>query len=382
MKISFESQLLQEKEKTGIAWVADSLLKELIKDNEHEYYLNYFLLKNKYNLYQPYMDRYEDMGFRLRRCKWFSYAVYKMLWSFVPIPYSSFFGKDTDITVFFNYYIPPGVKGKKITFIHDMAYKVYPETVRKKTKIILDLNVERSCKTADRIITISEFSKSEIIKHLNVPEEKITVMPCGVDRERFYYDGSDYSRKVAENYGIKRDYFLYLGTLEPRKNITRIVSAYAKLKEENGVVPLLVLAGRKGWMYDEIFDIVKQLNLDNDVIFTDYVKNEDVPWLMREAKVFLFPSLYEGFGLPPLEAMACGTPVITSKVSSLPEVVGDAGILVDPYSVDEIKDAMYKYMSDNEFYKESVLKGLKRGELFTWKKSSDIIKKVFEELEN
>ena len=148
------------------------------------------------------------------------------------------------------------------------------------------------------------------------------------------------------------------------------------------MVPLLVLAGRKGWMYDEIFDIVKQLNLDNDVIFTDYVKNEDVPWLMREAKVFLFPSLYEGFGLPPLEAMACGTPVITSKVSSLPEVVGDAGILVDPYSVDEIKDAMYKYMSDNEFYKESVLKGLKRGELFTWKKSSDIIKKVYEELEN
>ena len=218
--------------------------------------------------------------------------------------------------------MPPGVRGKSVTVIHNMAYMAYPETVNKKTRNWLRLTMKGSCRRADAVVTVSEFSKREIIRYLGVSPEKITVVYNGVDLGFYRSDyGEDQVEQAKKRYHIAGEYFLYLGTLEPRKNVERIIEAYALLKEEGDVqLPFLVIAGGKGWLYETIFERVKELDLENQIIFTGYVAEPDVPLLMNGAKAFLFPSLYEGFGIPPIEAMACGTAVITSNAASLPEV--------------------------------------------------------------
>lgn len=382
MKIAFESQLFLGGNKTGIGWCADNIVKELAADPEYQCQCDYMAYHQEEGQRYP-VHEYEEYGVKMNPCKWFHPLIYKLIWPFFPIPYSLFFGSDRQITQFFNFVVPPGVKGKKVTIVHDMAYKAYPETVYYKTRRWLQLTLKGSCRRADAIITVSEFSKQEIVKYLGVKPEKITVMPNGVDLELYHPNYTEEQvGSVKDHYKIQGDYFLYLGTLEPRKNIERVIEAYDCLLKENAYkdIPKLVLAGGKGWLYDSIFETVHKLKIENQVIFTGYVDAEEVPVLMKGAKAFLFPSLYEGFGMPPLEAMACGTTVITSNCSSLPEVVGDAGILVDPLSVDEIKAAMARVMSDEALCMELGKKGIERAQKYTWKHSVEILKQVYEKL--
>lgn len=382
MKISFDVQLFLKGEKTGIAWCADNLIKELTKNKNNEYTLNYFKTKQASEKINN-LDVYRKSGCIDNACTYFNDVIYKLLWNILPIGYSLFFGKNTDITQFFNYAIPPGVKGKKITIIYDMAYKSVPETVRKKTRRWLQLTVEKSCKRADRIITISEFSKSEIMKYLHVSNEKIVVMPMGVDQNLYHsnYD-TDQIKLVKEKYKINGQYFLYLGTLEPRKNIERIIEAYSIFLERNSLTatPCLVLAGGKGWMYDSIFEKVKRLGIEDKVIFTGYVLEDEAPVLMCGAKCFIFPSLYEGFGMPVIEAMSCGTPVITSNTTSLKEVGGDAAIKVNPLNTVEITDAMETLTKEENYAEKYRAKGLEHARKYTWKEAASILSNVYEEL--
>ena len=382
MKVSFESQLLMEAEKTGIGWVADEVIRAIRKlEPDWELQLNYFKLRNRSAGRPAAMEEYIRLGFR-DVCAFFSYSGYKMMWNVVRIPYSFFFGKDSDVTFFFNYYIPPGVKGKKVTIFHDMTYKVYPETVRTRTRMMLNANMLNACKRADKIIAVSEFTKQEIMKYLPVEADRIVVMPNGVKLDKFRPDYTEEEVAAArERNHLPEKYLLYLGTLEPRKNIERLIDAYGLLRKEQEDVPKLVLAGRKGWLYDTIFEKVKTLGLEQDVIFTGYVSNADAPLLMKGAVAFVFPSIYEGFGMPPLEAMACGTPVLTSNVSSLPEVVGDCGVLVDPYSVDEIKEGLKRLVNDDKLRADLSERGIRRAQTFTWERSAEIVCKVFRELQ-
>lgn len=382
MKTAFEAQLLLDENKTGIGWLAHNVassMKNMASDNE--YTMNFFLLSKKRKRHEKAIDEYKKMGFKINSCKWFNYVIYKMLWSFIPVAYSLFFGKKADATVFFNYYIPPGVKGKKVTMIHDMTYKVFPETVNKKTLYMLNMNMKKSCQRADKIITISQFSKLEIMKYMKVEESRIAVMPVGVKHEIFRVcEEKGKIKAVTHKYGIDGEYFLYLGTLEPRKNIERMIDAYAKLKSEVPSAPKFVLAGRKGWLYDTIFEKVKKYNLEDSVIFTGYVEAFEAPLLMNGALAFMFVSLYEGFGMPALEAMACGTAVITANAASLPEVVGDCALVVDPYSVEDISWAMKMVFENNVLREELIKKGLKRSESFTWEKSAKAVLEVIENL--
>ncbi len=380
MKISFDAQLLIKGNKTGIGWCAENILMKLPHIEGVKYQLNCFTLG--YNTEQlKDIEKYQLLGYLLKKCTWFHDKIYKVLSALGHIPYSFLFGNDSDITVFFNYVIPPGVKGKKIVFIYDMVYKAYPETVRGRTKNILNISLKKSCDRADHIITISEFSKREIIKYLDIPESKITIMPCGVDLSTYHPHYSEQEiKKVNLQYKISGDYLLYLGTLEPRKNIERLVDAYSQLKDEMPNIPKLVLAGGKGWLYNNIFEKVKSLQIGEDVVFTGYVKAEDSPILIKGARAFLFPSIYEGFGMPPLEAMACGTPVLVSNVASLPEVVGDAGIQVDPFSIEGIKSGLKQIIMDLNLRKELSRKGLERVKTYTWDKSVEVVHKVLEEV--
>ncbi len=380
LKIAFDAQLLIKGDKTGIGWCTENILMRMPEVSDNSYELNYFSLGYSKEQLEN-VAKYSKLGYQINKCAWFHNAVYRIMWNFFSVPYSLFFGKGADVTLFFNYVIPPGVKGKKITIVHDMAYKAYPETVRKRTRQLLTMALEKSCARADKIITVSKFSKQEIIKYLGIDADKIVVMPNGVDFSLYHPDYTEEEvKRVKEMYQIEGKYLLYLGTLEPRKNIERLVQAYAKLKYEMPEAPKLVLAGRKGWMYDCIFETVKSLKLEKDVIFTGYIEAENAPILIKGAEIFLFPSLYEGFGMPPIEAMACGTPVVVSNVSSLPEVVGDAGILVDPFSVESIRDGIKNLISNDILRTKLIKSGLERVKKYTWHQAVMILQDVFSEL--
>lgn len=293
------------------------------------------------------------------------------MWNFIPVPYSFFFREKADATIFFNYAIPPGVKGRKIAFIHDMAYIACPETVRARTRNFLNLSMKRTCLRADKIVTISEFSKREIMKYLPVSEEKIEVISLGVDERRFHTGyTTEQKQKIVKKYRIPELYFLFLGTIEPRKNLERLICAYALLCKENDSVPHLVLAGRKGWLCESIFAAVKNLNLEGKIHFLGYVASEDLPVLLSGAELFLFPSLYEGFGLPILEAMACGVPVVTSNVASLPEVAGNAAVLVSPLEISSIKEGISLAFGDSKVRERLVSEGLEQVKKFSWEETA------------
>ncbi len=379
--ISFEVSPLVNDVKTGIGYCESGQVTEISKAHSgtDRIKFEFFSLRNhdrKLARIEPYlMDNCEINMSR------FSGFVYKAVSTFIPLPYSWFFGKGSDITHFFNYIVPPFVHGKKVVTIHDMVYKAFPETMNSKTRILLNLAMNKSMKRADVVVTDSEFSRSEIIKYFPQYRDKVEVVPCGVDCDMFKpIQDRSIIEKVKANHNIKGKYFLYLGTLEPRKNLTRLVKAYEILSRRKEDCPLLVLAGGKGWLYDEIFEEVNKSGLGDKVIFTQYIPGEEICPLMNGAEAFVFPSLYEGFGMPPLEAMACGTPVIVSGSASLPEVVGDCGLIVDAYSEESIADAMEKIADNEELRKQLSEKGISRAREFSWKKSAEKLYTIYERL--
>lgn len=311
----------------------------------------------------------------------FSGYIYRAVSNFLPVPYKHFFGKKADITHFFNYIVPPAVHGKTVVTVHDMVYKAFPETVRARTKYMLDSGLKRSMKRADLIVTDSEFSKAEIIKYFPQHENKLRVVPCGVDLEKFRpCETPERIPEVKKSLEIEGDYFLYLGTIEPRKNLERLIEAYHIFSQRVSDAPKLVLAGGKGWLYDSIFAKVKELKLDKQVIFTKYIPAEDMNPLMCGALAFVFPSIYEGFGMPPLEAMACGVPVLSSGEASLPEVTGDCAVICDAYSAESIAEGLMKLCSDESLRADLSRRGIERAKTFTWDKSAEILHNVYKEL--
>lgn len=185
--------------------------------------------------------------------------------------------------------------------------------------------------------------------------------------------------EVKSSLGINGEYFLYLGTIEPRKNLERLISAYHILTQRIQDAPKLVLAGGKGWLYDSIFQRVSDLKLADKVLFTKYIPSEDMNPLMCGALAFVFPSIYEGFGMPPLEAMACGVPVLASNAASLPEVTGDCGVICDAYSEESIADGLYTLYNDTALRAELSIRGRKRAEGFSWERSAEILYKAYKE---
>lgn len=231
-------------------------------------------------------------------------------------------------------------------------------------------------------MTISRFSKGEIIKYLGINKEQISIVPCALDHKVYHpHYTSTQIQEVRNRYGISSEYFLYVGTIEPRKNLERLIGAYAKLCRIKKQVPKLVLAGKKGWLCDGIYKKAQSLGMQRQILFIGYVPQEDSPVLMCGAKAFVFPSLYEGFGMPPLEAMACGAPVITSNTTALREVAQDAAITVNPKSEKEICQAMQLILEERAYGKELRRRGLKRAAGYTWAKSAAMLLEVYQKLE-
>lgn len=382
MKIAFDMHPLISDVITGIGYCEAGLVNALTSAYpDNTYYFDYFAYRNKEEKKRRLNPYFKENC--IHNTAFFSGFAYRAATTVLPIPYSLFFGRKADVTHFFNYITPPGVHGKKVVTVHDMVYKAFPETMRTRTRKLLETGLEKSMKRADMVVTDSEFSMSEIIRYFPQFEGKIRVVPCGVDSGRFFPVNDEIAvDAVKKKFGIKGDYFLYLGTIEPRKNLERLISAYAQFHDNAGTdsVPKLVLAGGKGWLYDSIFERVRELELQHMVMFTQYIPSEDMCPLMNGALAFVFPSVYEGFGMPPLEAMACGTPVLSSVEASLPEVVGDCAVSVDAYSVSSIAKGLELLYSDEQLRKGLSERGLERAKQFTWENAGKKLYEVYKEI--
>jgi len=259
--------------------------------------------------------------------------------------------------------LPPFVSARMVTTIPDIAYEHYPEFFPSYQRAWSRLLIRSAARRADHIITVSEHSKRDIAETYGVNPDRITVTSEAAG-ENFYPRPKDQAQEIVQRYGVKGNFILYLGRLQGRKNLTCLVNAYSLIRKQ-GCEHKLVMAGRP----DSLFEITKQrirdLGLDQEILLPGYVSQEDVPWFYSAADVFVYPSLYEGFGLPVLEAMACGLPVITSRGSSLEEVAGAAGLLVDPLDELSIANAMRHLLSNSELRARISEAGLKRSAAFS-----------------
>ncbi|MFT5874315.1 MAG: glycosyltransferase involved in cell wall biosynthesis [Clostridium sp.] len=368
--------------RSGIGIYTYNIVKNLAGIKGIEFYgeIFSFLGKNKLD------ENYKELHIKLNMCKLLSYGIYRRIWSRLPFKYNTILNSHSDIYHFFDYIVPPKIEGKVITTIHDMTYTIYPEMVEEKTMKRIKKGIEYSVKRADKIITVSESSKKDIVEFLGVDEKKIEVVYNGVEYERF---SASYTKEqqftVKNKYSIPEKYILYMGTLEPRKNIESIISAFSKLIVNNNIYSeeiKLVIAGKKGWLYESIFKLVQKLSLENKVVFTDYIEEEDKPLIYNMASIFIFPSIYEGFGIPVIEAMASSVPVITSTTSSLPEVAGDAAILVNPKDIDSMAKAMKQVLEDKDIRQSMIEKGHTQAKKFNWENSAEKLLSIYTDLCN
>jgi glycosyltransferase involved in cell wall biosynthesis len=246
--------------------------------------------------------------------------------------------------------------------VHDLGYLYFPEAHPWRQRLYLDYSTRWNVHAAAHVLADSEATKLDIVAHYRISPHKITVAYPGYDEALAPVREPAGIEAVKAHYGIAGDYFLYVGTLQPRKNLSRAIEAFTALKSET----TLVLAGKRGWLYKDLFAQVQRLGLEGRVLFPGYVPDEDKSALMSGALAFVFPSLYEGFGLPILEAQACGCPIITSITSSLPEVAGDAALLVNPHDVPGIATAMLRVATDPVLRERLIEHGLANVRRFSW----------------
>jgi len=292
----------------------------------------------------------------------------KKLWTQIGLPLHLLLEKEKP-DVFFtpSHYAPRFSPVPTAIAIMDVSYLHYPEFFAKKDLYQLRSWTKYSAKYASLIFTISESSKNDIINHYHVPSERVIVIYPGikeVSNSKYKVSSMD---ELKKNYGISDHYILFVGTLQPRKNIVRLIEAYAKVRIKD---LQLVIVGKKGWLFEEILAAPEKFQCADKVKFLDFVSDDDLPSLYKHALCFVLPSLYEGFGLPVLEAMKYGCPVITSNVSSLPEAGGDAALYVDPENVDDIADKIQKVISDKKLRETMMKKGYEQIKKFSWEKAA------------
>jgi glycosyltransferase involved in cell wall biosynthesis len=261
-----------------------------------------------------------------------------------------------------------------VVTVHDLGYHYFPQAHTLSQNLYLRWSTRHNARSARRVLADSEATRRDLVELYRVPEAKIDVVYPGRDESLAPVKDPLLRDTVQARYRCRTPYILYLGTLHPRKNLVRLVQAFARLRARASETeyPLnrlqLVLAGQKGWLYHEIFAQVRELGLEDLVILTGYVADEDLPALLSGAEAFAFPSLYEGFGFPVLEAMACGVPVVCSSTSSLPEVAGDAALLVEPRQVEAIASALFRLLTEPDLRRELVQRGFAQTQRFSWRR--------------
>lgn len=269
---------------------------------------------------------------------------------------------------------------KSIVTIHDIMFHYYPENYPKGQLLYFKHLIPASAKRGKMIIAVSNNTKKDIIKILEIPENKVTVTYEAPD-ERFNNNLSDTEKdRVKKIYNLPDRFILSVASFNPHKNIDGLIRSFSLIKKNYDSLCQLVLVGMKSSYYSKIISVIEKLKLDKDVLFIGHVSDKDLPYLYSLANIYVFPSFFEGFGLPPLEAMACGCPVVASNVTSIPEVVGEAGILIDPHNIEKMAEAIYKVLINDNFRRDLIRKGFERAKQFSWEKTAKETLKVYEEV--
>jgi len=280
------------------------------------------------------------------------------------------------------YTMPPVSKTKVVVTIHDLSCFVYPQYHTEANYQFVTRNVHQAARRASFIIADSENTKREIMRFLHVPEEKIEVIYLAAEEGFDEKRSAESIAQIRNKYRIEKPYFFAVGSIEPRKNLASALIAFKALVEIRKIDYQFVIAGGKGWENESFYQLLKKLKIDDYLVFAGYIPEEDLPALYQGAEVFVYPSFYEGFGLPVLEAMSSGTPVVTSNTSSLPEVAGDAALLVNPAEIFDLYEAMEALVTSPSLREELRGKGLEQSKKFTWEKTAcqtlEIYRKIFD----
>ena len=362
MIIAVDGNEANVSEKVGVSVYTIKLLEYFQKKATKNQQFTIFI-KNKPNIDLP------------RENEFYKYAVVRgdFLWSqtFLPLELYKRKALGQSIQVFFSpaHYLPRFCPIPTVVTIHDLSFFYYPDEFLKKDLYQLKNWTKYSVEKAKKIIAVSNTTKKDIIKFYNIPEEKIDVIYNGYEKE-IHPRGEAKKQPKLHLGGVKQKYILYVGTLQPRKNVGCLIDAYSLFRNQRPEFKLIIV-GKKGWLYEHIFKKVEDLNLKKNVIFKGYVSDIELTNLYKNAFCFVLPSLYEGFGLPLLEAMRFGSPVISSFTSSLPEVGGDACIYFDPNSPQELSKKLQQLSDNRKLRSDLIKRGRERIKLFSWKKCAE-----------
>ncbi len=361
---------------TGIRTYAMELLRHLLEADKTNRYTIFSIRSPFPN--QRIRFLYPEAANASYRSFIFPYRYMNIIWNNLKLlPIENIIGDDIDILHSLDKTAPFTRKARVLVTIHDMSWYISRPEVTERS--LLYKQIVETLKRAAAIITVSEFSRGELVRYMPFTRDKIHVIRHGVS-DRFHpLERQLMPQEIDKKYPWG-DYILYIGMLgEPRKNLEMLIRAYAILRRERRVKEKLVLAGTAGPGSRPVFNLIKKMNLSDDVlIHSKWIPDEDVPYIYNKARLAVFPSLYEGFGLFVLESMACGRPVILSNIPALREVASDAAIFVDPRNPDEIAAAIERILCDEKLYKEMVEKGLKRSAEFTWKKTATQTLELYE----
>jgi glycosyltransferase involved in cell wall biosynthesis len=379
MNIGIEATSAAAAQKAGVGYYTYHLIRA------------FTLLRSSAHLYRLYfrqsvadLPHLFDLPPKRTSCLTPQVMNFPVLWAQLRLPFE-LWKHPQDVYFFPASVLPLGyIPAKSVITIHDVAFLFFPECFSPSLRRWLTVATEQGIQKARRIIAVSEATRQDLIAYYGIAPEKIVAIHYGV-HEMFHPLDAHAITPIQQKYHVERPYILCVGTLQRRKNIPRLIQAFYLLKQKYHVPHKLVLIGQKyaDLPEDEIFATIERLFLDEEVLWTGYVPEQDLPALMSGAEVFVLPSLYEGFGMPLLEAMACGVPVVCSNTSSLPEVVGDSGILFDPDSVESLVDTLMQVLEDHDMRHALREKGLFRVKSFSWaacaRKTLDVLEAIGQE---
>lgn len=362
MLIGIDANEANTKNRVGIGGFAFEMLWEFYKQAGSDAKINYLIYLKE--------TKREELPKENNRWKYRIIGP-KKLWTQFALPLDLFFHKPSP-DVFFSttHYAPRFCSAPSVVSVMDLSYMYYPYLFKKRDLYKLDKWTSYSVKQAKKVLTISKSSKDDIIKYYKLEPNNVRVVYPGIKLGNKFIktkNSMNNLKLLKEKYSIQNDYVLFVGTLQPRKNIQRLIEAFSKVDSPSLD---LVIIGKKGWMYEEILKAPKKFEIENKVKFLDYVSDEDIPAFYKNAECFILPSLYEGFGLPVLEAMKYGCPVLTSNVSSLPEAGGGAAVYFDPLNVSDISAKIKLVLENKGLQAKMAETGLEQVKKFSWEKAA------------
>jgi glycosyltransferase involved in cell wall biosynthesis len=364
MKIGIEAERANLPNPTGVEHYAAQLIKNLAKLDSVNQYVLYFRTKP------------QDWFYHLPKNFSLRVIPFPKFWTQLRLSLEML-THPVDVLLILASALPIYHPKNSIATVHDIAFEMFPQAFTTFMRNYLIWSTRFAVRHAAKLITVSESTKNDMVKYYRTDAGKIEVVYLGLDPE-FKPLTYEQVQPVLDKYGLVfQKYVLFVGTLQPRKNITRLVDAFIELKNKNHIEEKLAIVGGKGWLWQPIVKKIEEAGVGDSIKFLNYVPQSELPAIYAGSSLLTLPALYEGFGLPPLEAMACGVPVVVSNISSLPEVVGDAGFLVDPNSTESIRSGLLTVLTDKNLRAEMIRKGFVQAKKFTWQETAQKILNLF-----